>query len=415
MSKSESMVLGAGIVGISTALSLQQQGHDVVLVDRQAPGREASYGNAGMIQREAVEPYAFPRDVATLLKAARGSLNAINYHAGALLQIAAPLLLYWRNSAPIPYRRIARDHSRLIAHCIDEHSPWIDAAGVGHLVAHDGWHQAYRSQRSWAKAAANAERVGREYELDCQWLDPARFADAVPAWKAPVAGSILWKDTWSVRDPGALVLEYARLFEQRGGRVVVGDARTLRPQGAGWAIGAPGTPSLTSAHAVIALGAWAGPLARRLGYDFPTFIKRGYHRHYAMRQPLNVPVLDADNGIVLSPMAQGLRVATGAEFARLDAAPTPVQSGRSEGIVRGTLDIGEAVEVEPWVGARPCTADMLPIVGPGYLHKGLWFNFGHGHQGFTLGPATARLLAEQVAGGRTYVDRTPYLPERFRP
>ena len=71
------------------------------------------------------------------------------------------------------------------------------------------------------------------------------------------------------------------------------------------------------------------------------------------------------------------------------------------------------VPVAPWLGARPCTADMLPVMGPAPRHKGLWFNFGHAHQGFTLGPVAGRLLAEMIEGRRTWIDPSPYLPARF--
>src|SRR5687768_7573421 len=107
MKQSEFIVLGAGIVGVSTALALQARGHRVVLVDKQAPGLGASYGNSGVIQREAVEPYGFPRNLATLLGAAMGRENAISYHPGALFGLVRPLARYWWNSAPKRYARIA--------------------------------------------------------------------------------------------------------------------------------------------------------------------------------------------------------------------------------------------------------------------------------------------------------------------
>jgi hypothetical protein len=156
-----------------------------------------------------------------------------------------------------------------------------------------------------------------------------------------------------------------------------------------------GDGDLEARHAVIALGPWADALTQALGYDLPLAVKRGYHMHYraAGHAKLNHPVLDHERGYFLAPMRRGIRLTTGAEFARRDAIKTPVQLGRAEPIARDLFPLAERLDTEPWLGARPCTPDMLPIIGPAPRHKGLWFAFGHAHHGLTLGPVTGRLVA----------------------
>lgn len=414
MARSEFIVLGAGIVGASTALALQARGHRVILVDRQEPGMGASHGNAGVIQREAVEPYGFPRQLSLLIGAALGRENAIHYHADALFGLVKPMATYWRNSAPARYRPIARDYSTLIAHSIAEHAPLIDAAGAQDLIRKQGWYQAYRSEAEVADAHRTAERLREAYGLSFQATTSEELSRAAPSLrKNSFAGAIYWPDPWTVSDPGELVRRYTDLFVGRGGALMRGDASTLGSAGVGWSVRTD-AGTVTAAQAVVALGAWSDAVLRRLGYDLPLFIKRGYHRHFQTRAPFDTPVLDMTHGFMMAPMRAGLRITTGAEFAKFDAAPTPVQIQRSEAYVREVLDLGDAVETTPWLGARPCIADMKPVVGPGYLHQGLWFNLGHGHQGLTLGPATARLLAEQIGNEDTFVDKAPFLPSRFR-
>ncbi len=414
MKQSEFIVLGAGIVGVSTALALQERGHRVVLVDKQDPGRGASYGNSGVIQREAVEPYAFPRNLSTLLGAATGRENAINYHAGALPELVKPLAKYWRNSAPKNYRRIATDYSTLIAHSVSEHAPLVALAGAQDLIRKEGWYQAYRTASTQAEAALTAQRLQETYGLAYRAITGEELLQAAPSLKKNVfAGAIFWKDPWTVSDPAMLVKRYADLFVARGGSIQRGDASTFRQTGSGWSVGV-GAPTVTAGDAVIALGAWSDVVLRQLGYDFPLFIKRGYHRHFLTPEPFAISLLDTAKGLMLAPMKAGLRITTGAEFAKLNATATPVQIDRSESYVREMLDLGVAVETTPWLGARPCTADMKPVIGPAYLHKGLWFNLGHAHQGLTLGPATARLLVEQIENENTFIDKTPFLPSRFR-
>jgi D-amino-acid dehydrogenase len=126
------------------------------------------------------------------------------------------------------------------------------------------------------------------------------------------------------------------------------------------------------------------------------------------------PVVDAEIGYCVAPMDEGLRLTTGAEFAARDAPPTPVQFRRLMPYADALFPLGEPIEVEPWMGCRPCFADSRPVIGPAPGHPGLWLAFGHAHWGLTLGPATGRLIAELMTGSAPFCDPKPYAAERFR-
>jgi D-amino-acid dehydrogenase len=137
------------------------------------------------------------------------------------------------------------------------------------------------------------------------------------------------------------------------------------------------------------------------------------HYRAAGTATLNRPVLDSESGYCLAPMSRGIRLTTGAEFALRDAIRTPVQLGRAEPIARNLFPLAERVDTEPWMGARPCTPDMMPIIGRAPRHASLWFAFGHAHHGLTLGPVTGRLVAEMMTGEAPFVDPAPYRADRF--
>ena len=166
---------------------------------------------------------------------------------------------------------------------------------------------------------------------------------------------------------------------------------------------------------VVALGPWAPDLLEPLGIKLPLAVKRGYHRHFRARgnAALSRPMLDAENGYCLTPMEQGIRLTTGAEFAARDAAPTPVQFDRLLPAARELFPLGEPVEPAPWLGSRPCFADSRPVIGRAPRQRGLWLAYGHGHWGLTLGPATGRLVAEMMTGATPFCDPAPYGAERF--
>lgn len=411
--RADVIVLGAGMVGVGAALALQARGRDVALIDRRgAAGRETSYGNAGLIERASVELYTFPRDAATILRTVFGANPAARVDWAALPQTLPWIASYFLESAPAKAAAHARAALPLIERCLDEHLKLAHAAGASALIRPSGWIKAFRTERSLAEGAADARRI-RDFGLTFDALDAPALARLEPSLTGFV-GAIVLRDPAACIDPGGLTAAYAGLFARNGGRLFSGDARSLSQTPHGWSVATDA--GVVEAHeAVVALGPWSDDVFRPLAYRIPLEVKRGYHMHYrqAGEAPLTHPVLDVDGGYLVAPMAQGLRLTTGAEFAPRDAPPTPFQLDAVEPLARKTFALGERIDAEPWLGRRPCLPDLLPVIGPAPRHSGLWFDFGHQHHGFTLGPVTGRLLAEMMTGEETFADPAPFSAERF--
>ena len=243
-------------------------------------------------------------------------------------------------------------------------------------------------------------------------MDEARALE--PSLAPVFRRAIFLPDVMSVSNPLALTRAYARRFETLGGVTLTGDAHSLRRDGERWRVAAE-EGIVEASHAVVALGPWSPDLLGPLGIRLPLGIKRGYHRHFRARgnAALARPVLDADSGYCITPMQQGIRLTTGAEFAARDAAPTPVQFDRLMPAARELFPLGDPIEPTPWLGARPCFADSRPVIGRAPGKPGLWLAYGHGHWGLTLGPATGRLVAELITHADPFCDPTPFRAERF--
>ena len=414
MKKADALVLGAGIVGLSTALHLQKRGQATVLVDRRGPAEETSFGNAGLIQREGVYPYGFPHDFGALFRYGLNRTIDAHYHPSAIPRLAPFLWRYWQHSRPARHQAIARVYSKLIEHCITEHEALANEAGAQALLRRSGWMKVFRTERERDVRFAEAERWRQEFGVRSSFLDELALQKAEPHLAPVLAGALHFTDPVAVIDPHGLALAYLALFERLGGRFVQANAMALGEDGTAWSL-PTGEGRIVADRAVVALGPWADVLTRALGYDLPLAVKRGYHMHYrpAGRAVLNHPVLDAERGYFLAPMVRGIRLTTGAEFARRDAIRTPVQLGRAEPIARDLFPLAERLDREPWMGARPCTPDMMPVIGRAPRHANLWFAFGHAHHGLTLGPVTGRLVAEMMCNEATFVDPAPYKAERF--
>ncbi len=152
-----------------------------------------------------------------------------------------------------------------------------------------------------------------------------------------------------------------------------------------------------------------------MGLKLPMAFKRGYHRHFRAQgnATLARPVVDVAYGYLITPMEQGIRLTTGAEFAARDAAPTPVQFDRLMPAARALFPLGERADDKTWMGSRPCFPDSRPVIGRAPGIKGLWLAIGHAHWGLTLGPITGVLLGQMMAGETPFCDPAAYAAERF--
>jgi len=412
--KHDTLVLGAGMVGVGVAYHLARRGRRVGLVDRRAPGSETSYGNAGIIQREAVAPHAFPRDMRTLWRVLGNQGVDIRYTPRGVMQAGRALWQYWQHSAPEAYARIVPEYAALIELSITTHAQMIAAAGAEGLIRRDGWMEVFRTPQTLEARLGEVRDLGERFGLAYEPLDARALREREPDLDAQAIGAVHWRDPWSAADPGALVAAYAGAFEAEGGECLRGEIQAISRHGEGWRV-TTDAGAFEARDIVLALGPWADDWLATLGYRLPLFVKRGYHMHYATRgeAALHHWLLDADTGYLLSPMRAGIRLTTGAELALRDAPPGYAQLEAAETAARGLFPLGARLESRPWKGARPCTPDMKPIIGPAPRHKGLWFALGHAHQGFTLGPATGQLLASMMEGEVPAIEMEPFRAERF--
>jgi len=413
MARTDAVVLGAGIVGTSIALQLVKRGLSVALVDRGGPGEETSYGNAGVIEGETIFPPIFPRSLISVLRVGLKQAPEANYHWASLPKVAPWLFAFWQASRPKKLLEFAFTMRPLFSRAVAEHEALMTEAGALQYLRKTGWAKIYRTEKTF-KAMAPELNLADELGIPYRALDSREMLELEPALKPAFVRAIHWPGAASLSNPLAVTKAYEAHYEALGGVTLVGDARTLHRNGSGWRVDTA-QGALDAQQAVISLGPWAPDVLEPMGIHLPLGIKRGYHRHFRLKGTVEMrrPVVDPDNGYCVTPMEQGIRLTTGAEFADRDAAPTPVQFDRLMPKAREVYPLGERVEEATWLGKRPCFSDSRPVIGPAPGQKGLWLAYGHAHWGLTLGPVTGRLVADLITGATPFCDPAPYAAERF--
>ena len=407
------VILGAGIVGTCVALLLQDHGWRVTLLDPKAPGEGASKGNAGIIAVDHVTPVAMP-----------GILRQVPH---MLLQRKAPLSIRWRylpRLAPWLYEFLrASRPGRLPAICdalaslmrdaYEAYLPLLDGCGGRDLIKRQGWLMVYESERMFAGARKEFD-LKRERGVRVELMGASEIRQLAPAVSRHVRHGAFFPDCGHTINPHRLVRTLARAVEDRGGTIVLGEARDFAFDD-GRVKAVIGTSGEIAADAVVvACGAWSRPLAARLGSRVPLDTERGYHVTFgAPEVELPFPIVSGDHRFGVTPMENGLRAAGTVEFGGLEAPPSPYRHEllveRTAGLLPG-LHTGEQSR---WMGFRPSMPDSLPVIGRAPACPNAYFAFGHGHIGITTGAVTARLLAQQMLGRPTDVDLAPFRADRF--
>lgn len=366
-----------------------------------------------MIVGASVFPTAFPRNLSKLIQVALKRAPEANYHFGDLLRIAPWLVAYYQCSTAEKLMDSARKMRPLMSRSVAEHKVLLEESGALGYLRENGWLTLYRSDRVWESMQPQLE-FGATIGVAAQALDTAATLALEPNLLPVFRHALMWPDVASLSNPLMVTRAYAERFRALGGMFVNGDARTLRRAGGHWQVDTD-QGLMEAAEAVVALGPWSTDVLEPLGIDVPLGIKRGYHRHYdpVGHATLSRPVIDIEYGYALTPMEQGIRLTTGAEFAARDAAPTPVQFDRVLPHAKELFPLGPQNANPEWLGRRPNMPDALPVLGRAPGHSGLWLDFGHGHWGLTLGPVSGRLIADMMTGATPFTDPVPYRAERF--
>lgn len=404
-------VIGAGVIGLTVALRLAQDGHEVVLLDPDVPGSGASYGNAGTIADYAVMPVGTPEVLRNLPSLLFNRNSPLSIRRGALASLAPWLLRFAVQSLPAAAARNAAAIAALLALA---RPAWEDLAadiGAPESLQRRGCLYLYETRAAYRAAAAEMARR-RALGIAVDMISPSEIAAMEPMLPPLDGGAAFFPQAVFLDDPGKMMLMLTGAVQAAGVRHLPRAADAVQRVVDGVTILAQGT-RLHARRVIVAAGAHSRGLARQAGDRVPLDTERGYHVEWDMRLPLlSRPACPAARGFYLCPMSGRLRAAGTVELGGLAA---PASPHRIAQLIKGARDMFPQLG-EPdrdWMGFRPSMPDSLPVIGPSRAGAEVIHAFGHGHIGLTLAPVTARIVADLVAGRMPEVDLAPCLPSRF--
>ncbi|MEO0718179.1 MAG: FAD-binding oxidoreductase [Pseudomonadota bacterium] len=404
-------VIGAGIVGVSSAEWLRRDGHEVVLIDPKGPAGETSAGNAGLIAAPSVSPTQYPGvEWRALRDLALGGAFRLDW--GRLPHLAPWLFAFWRNSGAARVRELANAIHTIAGDAVEQHrilaagTPAADFIGEG-----EWWHLHRSTPPKYNKGIA----IKREFGFPVRVVSEAELRDRDPHLNPAYRSAFALGGYGRISDPAAYVQALAAHFQDGGGRLLLTAARDLRPMENGVKVTCEGE-TLDVDKVVLACGVWTETFARQLGVRSRVISERGYHVECwgANRSPPDGVAYQLTDTLHVGHALRGrFRVTSISEPAGLDSPP----SSRAMAYVRRGPRLFypdlEQDRVTEWMGRRPSTPDSLPLIGAAPDNPNVLFAAGHQHIGLTAGPKTGRLIADLVSSRSPNIDLTPYAPNRF--
>jgi len=406
------IVLGAGVAGLATALYLQRSGHQVLVIDPLPPAGGTSYGNSGLISSDTAVPIAQPGMLGKVpgwLADREGPLIV----RPAYLPRALPWLLKWIEAGRM--ERVLKISDAMRALHKDALTCWRELLGTEHyadLIRPAGQVRIWEGEGAESKIElAIAERHG----IRAEPLDGDALRQIYPEIAPSVTRGLLIPGNPYTVNPQRLVRTLGTLLVAAGGEIIAERAMKIIPRGgaAGYLI-MTNISNRTAQKLVVATGAWTRELLDPLGIKVALETERGYHA--MMPSPnikLAIPMSIKNRGFGLTSMEHGLRAGGTVEIGGLRAAPDERRAMLLVTHAKRIFPTLQTGEPSYWMGHRPSTPDSLPVLGAAPGQPGLFLAFGHGHFGMTGGPPSGRLVAQLINGTTPGIDPAPYSCTRF--
>lgn len=409
-------VIGAGIVGASSACWLQKKGMRVTLIERNAPGDATSFGNAGSLSPTAVTPVAVPGMIRQIPGWLLDPLGPLRVEPRYLFKALPWLIRFIVLANRDDMKRCAAALRPLLAPVFDAYEPIVRRAEAQELIRREGIVYVYNSEQDFL-AAKPAEDERRKLGAVLQDLTRPEIEKYAPELAPEFRWGTLAPENGFTINPSRLTKLLAQSVADHGGSHIQADVLDLKPRADGVTLNLKreGQPDELAADAVlVCAGAWSHFLAAKVGDKVPLETQRGYHVTVnEAGLTVNRMVNWVTRRVFTTPMEMGMRFAGTVEIAGLDAPPNWERADRLLELGKKMYPAMNTEKTSRWMGHRPCLPDSLPVIGASPRAKNVFYAFGHGHIGMCSASGTARSIAELIAGEKPQVDLMPFRADRF--
>ncbi len=410
-------VVGAGVVGLCTALEAQRHGLQVTLLDKGLPGEGASFGNAGYLATELIDPLATKKTLSTAPRMWLDPKGPLALPWKYLPQALPWLARFVRSASSARVEASRQALYQLNQAAVPAWQRCLADIGAEEYLVPSGYLLVWESENKLDEAKTHAAYLA-QWDIESVLLQGAQLREKEPELAETVSHALFFPNACRVKDPYLLSKQLFAVFQARGGCFEQTEVSEILPQE-----NAVGVVTATSQnkfeHVVLCTGAWGKPLLEQTGISVPLEAERGYHLTIETADmetpPLQHPIGSAERKFVMSPLASGLRVVGITEIGGLRL---PEFARRFNVLRHHSRQLlprlnNPALKVSEWMGHRPTLADSLPVIDLHPRHPRLLFAFGNQHLGLTQAAISAELVISLLRQVEPEFDVKPYRVDRF--
>lgn len=404
-------IIGGGIIGLVSAISLQRAGMDVTIIqDQQFP---ASFGNAGHIAIEQVMPLANRSNASNGYK--KLSLLGGPLDIGWIYPTTwMPWFLkYLKASFSQKYVQEGKESLKeLLNHSVPAWMTLLQSLNRPDLLVTDGHYVIYHNQKKaiqrcheWINADIGNATVR---PMDRNVLNHV----SQQLCTHPVQG-LCFEHTGQIKNIFTLLTICQKEFIQQGGKYCENQVVGIHPENGKTKIFLDNNISTIHQNVLICAGARSGELLQGMGENFPVIAERGYHVEWEHDGTYNLPPLVfEDHSFIVTQFENRLRLASFVEFTKFKAKPDKHKWEQLEEYAN-KFGFSRKSKFQRWVGARPTLPDYRPVIGKSIKNPGLFYAFGHQHLGMTLAAITGEIITNLIIGNQPSLPVSAFRPDRF--
>jgi D-amino-acid dehydrogenase len=414
-------VIGAGVIGVSTAYFLRLRGHEVTVIERETgPGLQTSFANGALVTPSMPEPWNTPGCWRVLLASLPRSDAPLQLRLRALPDLMVWGIKFLRSSNPTRYRENTVRNVRLALFSLKVLQDLRRETHIEYGATTRGSLKLFRSAEALNAALHGTDHLLGE-GLKLRRLSKDETIQLEPAL-APIADQLAGAIHYAADETGdahSFCDALAAHARQRGVNFSFGTSVSRLHVDSGRLTGVQTDKGLFIAEQyIVAAGSYSTPLLQPLGISFPVRPAKGYSLTFDgpdSTGALSIPIVDDDMHAAIVPVGNATRVAGTAEFAGFDLTLRPERVRNLTNLAQKILPHAglDPATARPWCGLRPMSADGVPIIGATPIPN-LWVNSGHGHLGWTMAAGSGQLLAELISGEAPSIDLGPYALTRFQ-
>ena len=405
-------VIGAGIVGLSTANWLLNYGQDVTLFDKEDPGSQASYGNAGTYAKYANIPtnsssffYLFPYLLFN-------KNSPLFFRKKTIFKSLPWLYEYLKNCRPSKVKDTSQKLTSLLSLVDEGYKELFEEADVDDLIARESILYVWSNKLFFNSARKDFE-IRAKTGVSINILNKDDISDLEPNINNIFYKGASFEGSYFAKNPKMISERLLKLFNKKDGKFINDNVVNISFNDMDHVKIDTCNQTYNFDRVVLCAGAWSKTLVEKVGDKVPLESERGYHIVYSHPEnTISRPIAWQERGVYFTPMNEGIRAGGVVEFG---GNSYEISTNVINYLKRTSTSVFPNLEShkKEWVGLRPSVPDSLPVIGQSEKNPYIYYCFGHQHIGWSLGGISGKLIAQEICANKTDIDLKPYSIERF--